>query len=110
MSKIAFLFPGQGAQHVGMGKTIAEKYPAARALYDQANEILGYDLAEICFNGPAEKLDSTIVSQPAIFVTSLAALEMLPSRFPRHRPCLRDDSRVKFGRIHGTCVCRCDEF
>ncbi len=82
MSKIAFLFPGQGAQHVGMGKNIAEKYPAARALYDQANEILGYDLAELCFHGPAEKLDSTIVSQPAIFVTSLAALEMLRADSP----------------------------
>ncbi|MCA9071680.1 MAG: [acyl-carrier-protein] S-malonyltransferase, partial [Planctomycetaceae bacterium] len=73
MSKIAFLFPGQGAQHVGMGKTIAEKYPAAKELYKQAGEILGYDLAKLCFEGPAEELDSTVISQPAIFVTSLAA-------------------------------------
>lgn len=82
MSKIAFLFPGQGAQHVGMGKTIAEKYPAAKALYDQAAEILGYDLASLCFEGPAEKLDSTVISQPALFVTSLAALEMLRADSP----------------------------
>lgn len=82
VSRIAFLFPGQGAQHVGMGKTIAERFPAARALYDQAAEILGYDLAELCFDGPAEQLDSTVISQPAIFVTSLAALEMLRTQSP----------------------------
>lgn len=82
MSKIAFLFPGQGAQHVGMGKTIAARYPAARALYDRAAEILGYDLAELCFEGPAEQLDSTVISQPALFVTSLAALEMLRAEQP----------------------------
>ena len=82
MSKIAFLFPGQGAQHVGMGKTLAEKYPRARALYDQAAEILGYDLAAICFDGPSTELDTTEISQPAIFVTSLAALEMLRADSP----------------------------
>lgn len=82
VSKIAFLFPGQGAQHVGMGRSIAERYPAARALYDRANEILGYDLAKLCFAGPAEELDSTVISQPAIFVTSLSALEMLRADSP----------------------------
>lgn len=82
MSKIAFLFPGQGAQHVGMGKTIAGRYPAARELYDQAAAILGYDLAKVCFEGPAEELDSTVVSQPALLVTSLAALEMLRADSP----------------------------
>ncbi|MCH7989634.1 MAG: acyltransferase domain-containing protein, partial [Planctomycetes bacterium] len=82
MGKIAFLFPGQGAQHVGMGKSIAERTPAARSLYDQANEILGYDLANLCFEGPAEELDSTRISQPALFVTSLAALEMLRADSP----------------------------
>ena len=82
MGKIAFLFPGQGAQHVGMGKSIAERYSAARSLYDRANELLGYDLAQLCFEGPAEELDSTIISQPALFVTSLAALEMLRADSP----------------------------
>ncbi|MEX2286873.1 MAG: acyltransferase domain-containing protein, partial [Planctomycetaceae bacterium] len=82
MSKIAFLFPGQGAQHVGMGKTLAAKYPAARALYDTAEEILGYDLAKLCFEGPTAELDTTVISQPAIFVTSLAALEMLRADSP----------------------------
>lgn len=82
MSKTTFLFPGQGAQHVGMGKTIAERFPAARALYDRANEIVGYDLARVCFEGPEDKLNTTVVSQPALFVTSLAALEMLKAERP----------------------------
>lgn len=82
MSRIAFLFPGQGAQHVGMGKSLTQRYPAAARLFDQANDILGYDLAKLCFEGPAEDLDSTVISQPAIFVTSLAALEMLRADSP----------------------------
>ncbi|MCA9185059.1 MAG: ACP S-malonyltransferase [Planctomycetales bacterium] len=77
MSKIAFLFPGLGAQSVGMGQTLAEALPSARALFDSASDILGYDLAEICFSGPVDRLNSTVVSQPAIYVTSLAALESL---------------------------------
>lgn len=82
MSRIAFLFPGQGAQHVGMGRKIAEQFPAARRLFDQAGEILGYDLAKLCWEGPAAELDSTVISQPALFVTSLACLEKLRSEQP----------------------------
>jgi [acyl-carrier-protein] S-malonyltransferase len=82
VGKIALLFPGQGAQHVGMGRQIAEKYPAARELYDRAAAILGYDLAKKCFEGPAAELDTTIIAQPAIFVTSLAAVEMLRAESP----------------------------
>jgi [acyl-carrier-protein] S-malonyltransferase len=73
----AFLFPGQGAQAVGMGRQLAETLPAAKQLFDQATEVLGYDLLGVCTNGPAERLNSTVVSQPAIYVTSLAALEAL---------------------------------
>lgn len=67
---------------VGMGKRLAETTPAARRLYDRASELLGYDLAKLCFEGPAEQLDSTVCSQPAIFVTSLAALEALRAESP----------------------------
>lgn len=82
MSKIAFLFPGQGAQTVGMGAALAQSLPAAQALYDRAREVLGYDLGKLCFEGPAEELDSTVYSQPALFVTSLAALEQLRKDSP----------------------------
>lgn len=67
---------------VGMGKRLAETVPAARRLYDRASQLLGYDLAKLCFEGPAEQLDSTVCSQPAIFVTSLAALEALRAESP----------------------------
>ncbi|KAK1398675.1 [Acyl-carrier-protein] S-malonyltransferase [Heracleum sosnowskyi] len=75
----AFLFPGQGAQAVGMGVE-AQKVPAAAELFSKANEILGFDLLDVCVTGPKEKLDSTVLSQPAIYVTSLAAVEVLRAR------------------------------
>ncbi|MCL6503996.1 MAG: ACP S-malonyltransferase [Pirellulales bacterium] len=77
MTKVALLFPGQGAQYVGMGKALAEKYVPAAALFTRASEVLGYDLLALCATGPAERLDSTAYSQPALFVVSLASLEAL---------------------------------
>lgn len=80
--KIAFLFPGQGAQHVGMGKDIAAASPVAAALFDKANAIVGYDLRQFCFVGPEEKLNATTVSQPAIFVVTAAILEIIRQSRP----------------------------
>jgi len=77
MSSTALVFPGQGSQEMGMGRDLAAAYPAARRLYDQADEILGMDLSGLCFEGPKEALDDTINTQPALFVTSLAVLEAL---------------------------------
>lgn len=80
--KVAFLFPGQGAQSVGMGATVCAKVPAARALFDRAAGVLGYDLYKLCTEGPAADLDSTVYSQPALFVSSLAALDQLKQDAP----------------------------
>ena len=82
MPKIAFLFPGQGAQAVGMCQELDRELPAVRALFDRAGEVLGFDLRKLCFEGPAEALEATDVSQPAIFVASLAALESLKASDP----------------------------
>jgi [acyl-carrier-protein] S-malonyltransferase len=77
MPKTAFLFPGQGSQFVGMARELDHELAAVRTLFDRAGEILGIDLRKLCFEGPADALESTDVSQPAIFVASLAALESL---------------------------------
>ena len=77
--KTAFIFPGQGAQYVGMGRDVAEAYPEAARIFGRANEIVGYDLQAVCFDGPEEKLNSTAVSQPAIFTMSAAILEVMKS-------------------------------
>jgi [acyl-carrier-protein] S-malonyltransferase len=76
-SKVAFMFPGQGAQFVGMCADVVKDVPKAAELFDKASAILGYDLLEVCTNGPKETLDSTVISQPAIFVASMAAVEKM---------------------------------
>lgn len=78
----AFLFPGQGAQHVGMGAAATEACEPAKELFDRAGDVLGYDLLGLCLEGPAEELDATVYSQPALYVCSLAALERLRADDP----------------------------
>jgi [acyl-carrier-protein] S-malonyltransferase len=82
MPQTAFVFPGQGAQYVGMAQQVCETQPVARELFAEAESILGYDLRETCAQGPKQRLDNTAVSQPAIYVASLAALESLRSQQP----------------------------
>jgi [acyl-carrier-protein] S-malonyltransferase len=77
MSKTAFLFPGQGSQSVGMGRDLAAAFPIARQTFEEANDALGFDLAELCFSGPEEQLRLTEFTQPAIFTVSVAALRVL---------------------------------
>ena len=77
MVKIAFVFPGQGSQFIGMGKDFFDHVPEAKKLFEEANEVLGYDLASICFNGPEESLKLTENTQPALLVHSTMALKMI---------------------------------
>jgi [acyl-carrier-protein] S-malonyltransferase len=77
--KIAFCFPGQGSQDVGMGRAIAEEFPAARAVFDEASDAVGFDVARLCFEGPIEELTRTEMQQPALVATSIACLRAVES-------------------------------
>lgn len=79
-SKIAFLFPGQGSQAIGMGKEIAEKYPVAAQTFAEADEALGYKLSQLCFEGPEDQLKLTEITQPAIVTVSVAACRVLEEK------------------------------
>lgn len=80
MGKLAFIFPGQGSQCAGMGKALAEQFPAARAVFDQADQALGFPLSTLCFEGPEEELKLTANTQPAILATSVAAYRVLEEK------------------------------
>src|ERR1700722_11217096 len=82
MNKTALLFAGQGAQTVGMGKDLAEAFPAAKQWFDRANSALGYDLAAVCFAGPEPELTRTENAQPGIFLVSWVAFQLLRERAP----------------------------
>jgi [acyl-carrier-protein] S-malonyltransferase len=80
MTNIAFLFPGQGSQAIGMGKELSEKYPAARQTFDEADQALGYKLSQLCFEGPEEQLRLTEITQPAILTASVATYRVLSEK------------------------------
>jgi [acyl-carrier-protein] S-malonyltransferase len=75
--EIGFVFPGQGSQSVGMGKLLYDAYPSVRSVYEEASSVLGYDLAALCFTGPAERLNLTEFTQPALLVSSMTAFTLL---------------------------------
>src|SRR5437899_11669185 len=83
-SAIAYIFPGQGSQYAGMGKNLAETFPAAKQVFEEADAALGFAISDLCFNGPAEQLQLTENTQPAILSVSIAALRAMESvGFPK---------------------------
>ncbi|MDO9348841.1 MAG: acyltransferase domain-containing protein, partial [Anaerolineales bacterium] len=78
----AFLFPGQGSQSVGMGRDLAARYEIAQTTFEEANEILGFDLARLLFEGPEDELNDTLNTQPALYVHSIAAYRVMQECFP----------------------------
>ncbi len=80
MGKVAFVFPGQASQYPGMGKELAEKYPAARAVFDEADSALGFSMSKMCFEGTEDDLKQTANTQPAILTVSVAAFRVLAEK------------------------------
>jgi [acyl-carrier-protein] S-malonyltransferase len=99
-TRIAFLFPGQGAQFVGMGRELVESYPEARAIFAQADDVLGFALSRLCFDGPETDLTDTLNAQPAILTHSVAALRVIAAHAPEVKPAfVAGHSMGEFGAL-----------
>ncbi|MDO8427380.1 MAG: ACP S-malonyltransferase, partial [Deltaproteobacteria bacterium] len=92
MGKLAFVFPGQGSQHVGMGKSFYEAFPVAREVFDEANDALGFDIKKLSFEGPEEELNKTENTQPALLTSSIAALKVLKEKADAAPSCMAGHS------------------
>ena len=99
-TKVAFLFPGQGSQYVGMGWALVEAYPEARTIFAQADDVLGLALSRLCFDGPESDLTDTLNAQPAILTHSVAALRVIAARAPEVKPVyVAGHSMGEFGAL-----------
>jgi [acyl-carrier-protein] S-malonyltransferase len=103
MSATGVLFPGQGAQAVGMGRWLIENFSIARDRFDQANDVLGYDLADLCLNGPADRLNATEFSQPALFTVGIAAAEVLAAEHPDRMSNVVATAGLSLGEYTAVC-------
>lgn len=103
VESIGLVFPGQGAQHVGMGRWLIDSFAEARAVYQQASEVLGYDLVELSTEGPAQRLDATEFSQPALFVASMAAVEVLRAQQPELLANVKAVAGLSLGEYSAIC-------
>ena len=104
MKPIALIFPGQGAQKVGMGKEFYDANPAARAIFDKANDVLGVSLTDIIFNGPEDRLMSTAFCQPAIFTMSMAALAAFKASAQSHNIDIKFTAGLSLGEYGALCA------
>lgn len=100
MKKIAYIFPGQGSQSVGMGKDLYDNFEEAKKVFDEADKILGRSISKICFEGPDEDLKQTINTQPAILTTSIAALEALKSKLNIQPVFVAGHSLGEYGALY----------
>ena len=104
MGKIAFVFPGQGSQSVGMGQDLYNNSPKAKEIFDKADEVLGRSISKICFEGPEEELKKTINTQPAILLTSIAALEALNEKVSIKPDYVAGHSLGEYGALYAAGV------
>ncbi len=104
--RVGLLFPGQGAQALGMGRALYERAPAAKRIFDRASELLGYDLPDLCFNGPESKLHATEFCQPALFVSSIAAYEVLREERPEVVGSVTAVAGLSLGEYTAVCVAK----
>ncbi|MDG2220097.1 MAG: ACP S-malonyltransferase [Rubripirellula sp.] len=103
MNSVGILFPGQGAQSVGMGRSLYDTYPSAKRCFDEASDILGYNLAELCFDGPEDRLNATEFSQPALFVVGIAAAEVLREEQPERVAAAKATAGLSLGEYTAVC-------
>lgn len=109
MGKIAFIFPGQGAQSVGMGKDVYENTSSGKSVYDRFDEIIGRKLTDVCFNGPEEDLKQTVNTQPAILATSIALLEVLKEKSDIKPDYVAGHSLGEYGALYTAGVLSLDD-
>ena len=103
MTSVGILFPGQGAQSVGMGRWLCENHATAKQYFDRASDVLGYDLSSLCFDGPADKLNETEFSQPALFVVGMAAAETLRENQPERISAVSAAAGLSLGEYTAVC-------
>lgn len=103
MPKTAILFPGQGAQTIGMGNWLCQQFPLAAELFEQAAQILGYDLMQICNKGPAETLNATEFSQPALFTVGIAAARVLQQEQAERVEAVHAAAGLSLGEYTAVC-------
>ncbi len=103
MKSVGILFPGQGAQAIGMGRWLCETHPVANNLFDQASEILGYDLRKLCAEGPDAQLNETVYSQPALFVVGMAAATVMREQDPDRIAAVKAAAGLSLGEYTAVC-------